>query len=250
MVPPYDYGGIDGAVGHELVEAEACPVPFACSKPADARGETLEMDLLAGLRDPTRQTLVVRKELQDRIVRRRYVRLLARERGPPERPLSLTEKRPDVRWHEPWIAVSTSEAAEPGLPAQGVTVVEDLGTPLAETHHRRAVAGHRGAGFRDVALRVGLAQVGSGVKCVACGDVAGERVVGGGLIRDDVGDVAALQERRKHLGRVAEDSYGQWFSDPFRLFGALYGPVKIVYPLVQVAVGDAPVYPLPVYLDA
>src|SRR5215204_3242654 len=129
MVPPYDYGGRDGAVGHQLVEAEACPVALACPEPADACGEALELDLLAGLRDPTHQTLVVRKELQDRIVRRRYVRLLARERGPPERPLALAEKRPDVRGHEPWIAVSILEAAEPGLPAQGVTVVEDLGAP-------------------------------------------------------------------------------------------------------------------------
>src|SRR5215207_6327244 len=136
------------------------------------------MDLLAGLRDPTRQTLVVRKELQDRIVRRRYVRLLARERSPPERPLALAEQRPDVRGHEPWIAVSTFEATEPGLPAQGVTVVEDRGAPLLETHHRRAVAGHRGAGFRDVMLWVGLAQFGCGFDIVACGDVARERVVG------------------------------------------------------------------------
>src|SRR5688572_5217156 len=167
MVPPYDYGGIDGAVGHQLVEAEACPVPFASPEPADARGETLEMDLLAGLRDPTRQTLVVRKEIQDRIVRRRYVRLLARERGPPERPLSLTEERPDVRWHEPRVAVSTFEAAELSLPAQGVSVVEDLSAPLLETYHRRAVAGHRRAGFRGVACRVGLAQFGCRVRCVA-----------------------------------------------------------------------------------
>src|SRR5829696_4993566 len=87
MVPPYDYGGRDGTVGHQLVEAEACPVALACPEPTDACGEALEMDLLSGLRDPTRQTLVVRKELQDLIVRRRYVRLLARERGPPEGPL-------------------------------------------------------------------------------------------------------------------------------------------------------------------
>src|SRR5215216_2294732 len=221
MVAPDHDGSRDKTVGHQLVEAEACPVALACPEPADACGEALELDLLAGLRDPTHQTLVVRKELQDRIVRRRYVRLLARERGPPERPLALAEKRPDVRGHEPWIAVSILEAAEPGLPAQGVTVVEDLGAPLLETYHRRAVAGHRGAGFRDVALRVGLAQFGCAVKCVACGDIARKRVVGRGLVRDGVGYVAAFQEGRKHLGRVAEESYGEWFSAPFRLLCAL-----------------------------
>src|SRR5215211_9531266 len=245
MVPPYDYGGRDGTVGHQLVEAEACPVALACPEPTDACGEALEVDLLAGLRDPTRQTLVVGKEIQDRIVGRRYVRLLARERGPPERPLALAEQRPDVRGHEPWIAVSAFEAAELGLPTQGVAVVEDLGSLLLETHHRRAVAGHRGASLRDVALGDGLAQLGGGVEVVACGDVACERVVGRGLVRDDVGDVAALQERREYLSRVAEDSYGQWFSDPFRFLCAFYGLVEVVYPLVQVAVGDAPVYPLP-----
>jgi hypothetical protein len=74
---------------------------------------------------------------------------------------------------------------------------------------------------------------------VACGDVAREGVVGGGLVGDDVGDVAALQECRKRLGCVAEDSYGQRLSGPFRLLGALYGSFEIVYPLVQVAVRDA-----------
>src|SRR5687768_15203533 len=149
MVTPYYYGSRDGAVGHQLVEAEARPVPLARSEPADASGEALEVNFLAGVRDPTLQTFVIRKELQDRIVGRRYVRLLARERGPPKRSLALAEERPDIRWHEPGVAVSTLEAAEPGLPAQGVAVVEDLGTLFLETHHRRAMSGHRGAGFRD-----------------------------------------------------------------------------------------------------
>src|SRR5918997_1127199 len=250
MIAPYNYRGGDGAVGHQLVEADSCPVPLARTEPADARGKALEVYFLSSLRDPTLQPLVLGEKLQYRIVGRRYVGLLARERGPPEWSPPLAEKRPHVRWHEPWIAEGTFEAAEPGLPAQGVAVVEYLSASLLEADHRCTVACHRGAGFGDVALRVGLAQLSGGVEAVARWDIARKGVVGGGLVRDDVGDVAAFQQCRKHLGRVAEDSYRQWLSDPFSPFGALYGPVEVVYPLVQVAVGDAPVYPTPVHLDA
>src|SRR5919112_6336178 len=101
MIPPYYYRGGDGALSHQLVEAETCPVPLTRPEPADASGEALEVDFLAGFGDPTLQTLVVGKEIQDRIVGRRYVRLLARERGPPERTLALAEERPDVGGYEP-----------------------------------------------------------------------------------------------------------------------------------------------------
>ena len=74
--------------------------------------------------------------------------------------------------------------------------------------------------------------------------------MGRGLVRDGVGDVAALQERGKDLRRVAEDAYGERLSRPFRLFRALYGRVEVVDALVEVAVGDAAFDPVGINLDA
>ena len=200
--------------------------------------------------DPTSQTLVFGKEVEDRVVGRRYVRLLTGERSPAERTLALAEERSYVSGNETGIAVSAVEASELRLPAQRVAVIEDLGAALFETHHRDAVAGHRGSGFRDVALRIVLAQLGCLAKVVARRDVARERVVGGGLVRDGVWDVASLQERRKHLRRVAEDADGERLPRPLRLLGTLHGLVEVVDAFVQVTVGDSTVYPVRVYLDA
>ena len=61
---------------------------------------------------------------------------------------------------------------------------------------------------------------------VTCGDVARERVVGGDQIRNDVGDVATIQQSREHFGRIAEDSYGQWFSGALRLPRAPTAPSR------------------------
>src|SRR5215218_3033194 len=250
VVPPDDDGGRYGPVCDELVEAEAGPVPLASSEPADARGEALEVDLLPCFGDPTPQTLIIGEQIDNGVVGRRYVRLLARERGPPEGPLALAEERPDVGPNESRIAVCAIEASELRLPAQRVAVVEDLGAPFLEADHRGAVAGHRSARFGDVAFRVGLAQLGGSVEVVAGRDVAHERVVGRGLVRDGVGDVAALEQRREHLSRVAEDSDGERLSLPFRLFRAFYSLVEVVDAFVEVAVDDAAFYPVGVDLDA
>jgi hypothetical protein len=74
--------------------------------------------------------------------------------------------------------------------------------------------------------------------------------VGRGLVGDDVGHVAALQQSRERLRRVPEDSYGQRFSLALRLFCTPDGVLEVVATLVQVALGDAPVYPAFVHLDA
>jgi hypothetical protein len=71
------------------------------------------------------------------------------------------------------------------------------------------VAGHRPAGLPDVALRVDLAQFGSGGEFIALGNVADEGVVGRGLVRDDVGGEAAFEEGGEDLCGVAEDADGE-----------------------------------------
>src|SRR5918997_2729821 len=222
VVAAYDDRGAYGAVGGELVEAEAGAVAFARAEPADAGGEALEVDLLAGLPDPARETLVFGEELQHRLVGRRYVGRIPREGGPPEGALALAEERPDVRGHEAGVAVRPLVAAELRLAAQAVAVVEDLCAAVHETDHRRAVTGHRAAGLPQVAPGGAPPPRRRGFGGVAGGDVTDEGVVGRGLVRDDLRGEAAFEKGGKDLGGVAEDADGDGLAAALRLFGPFY----------------------------
>jgi hypothetical protein len=74
--------------------------------------------------------------------------------------------------------------------------------------------------------------------------------VGRGLVRYDVGDVAALEEVREDLGRVPEDADAQRLALALRLFDTLQGRIQIFGEHVEVAGIDATLCAFRVYLDA
>ena len=131
-------------------------VALAVAEPADARGQALERDLLLRLRDPAVERLVVGEELEHGPVGRGDVGGVAGERDPAERALALAEERADVGGHEAGELPRPRVAAELGLGADRVAVVEDLGARVHEAHHRLDVARHRLAGAVGEALRVAL----------------------------------------------------------------------------------------------
>src|SRR6478609_82507 len=96
--------------------------------------------------DPLVQAVVVGEEVEHGLVRGRDVARVARERSPAERTLALAEERTDVGRHEPREVERPVVAAEPGLVADRVAVVEDLGAGVLELDHRLDVLGHRGPG--------------------------------------------------------------------------------------------------------
>ena len=79
--------------------------------------------------------VVVREELEDRAVGRLDVLGVTGERRPPERAEALLELRADVGGHEAGEVERALAAAELGLAAQGVAVVEDLGAAVEEAEH-------------------------------------------------------------------------------------------------------------------
>ena len=87
---------------------------------------------------------VVREQVEHGPVGGVDVLRVARQRGPPERPLALREQRPDVGGHEAGERERPREAAAARLVADGVAVVEDLGAGVLEPDHRLDVPGHRG----------------------------------------------------------------------------------------------------------
>src|SRR5262249_35349689 len=100
---------------------------------------------------------------------------------------------------------------ELGLAADGVAVVEDLGSGVEEADHGHDVGGHRLAGSLREAFGVFGAHGGHVLEGDAPGEVR-QRVVGGGLVGDDVDGGAHHQQARDHIGGVAEQPDGERFS--------------------------------------
>src|SRR5882672_6689274 len=96
MVAPDHDRGLEHAVAHHAVEAQAEPMPLAVAEPADARREALEAHVLLRERDPALEPGVVRELLERRPIGGEDVLRVARERRPAERALAGAEQRADV----------------------------------------------------------------------------------------------------------------------------------------------------------
>ena len=100
-----------------------------------------------------------------------------------------------------------STPASRAMCADVVAVVEGHGAAALEREHRPHVLGHRGLRAAHVVVGVARAQrerIGQGKPV---GDVAVERVVGGGLVGDEVGVPAAPDELRQDVGGVADERH-------------------------------------------
>src|SRR5262249_9469428 len=135
-----------------LVEAQAGLVPFTVPEPADAGRQPLERHALAGELDPSGERFVVAEQVQNRRVGGRDVGRVARQGGPAERALALTEQRPDIGRYEAGEGEGTLVAAQLRLTPDRVAVVEDLGAGVEETDHRLDVPSHGRAGALRVLL--------------------------------------------------------------------------------------------------
>ncbi len=248
VVPPdHDRGGQLAARDH-LVEPLPREVPLAVAEPADARGQSLERHALPREADPAGQSLVVAEEVQHRAVGGGDVRRLTRQRGPAERALALAEQRPDVGGHEPGIVERALVAAEFRLTAQRVAVVEHLRARVEEPDHRLDVLGHRLAGAVGELVGFGLGVVVPVVDGDALRQV-GERVVGGGLVGDDVDLHTTPQQLRQHLGGVTDHGNRQRRALALRPLNRPDRTVQISRDLVQVPCLDPAAGALGVALD-
>ena len=121
---------------HHLVEREAREMALAQAQPADARGQPLERDALAGHVEPAVQVRVVREQRLHLAVGRADVLRIARQRDPAERPLAFAEQRADVGGHEAREVERVRDAfVERDLP-DVVAVVERRDALRVEGEHR------------------------------------------------------------------------------------------------------------------
>ena len=156
MVAADDDGSGDLAFLHQVIKQQAGLVALVVAQPANTCGQALELDVFLGGIQPIVEVLVVREELLERLVGDLDVLRITRQRGPAERAQALAEERTDVGGHEAGELEGALVAGVAGLVADGVAVVEDLGTLVLELNHGLHLGGHRFTGLLRKGRRVGL----------------------------------------------------------------------------------------------
>lgn len=222
---------------HHVVEALAGLVALALAEPADPRRQALEVHLLLRQLDPAVQRLVLGEEVEDGLVGLGDVLRVAGERRPAEWALALAEQRPDVRGDEPGEGEGPVVARQPGLAADRVAVVEDLGAGVHEADHCLDVPGHRLARAPGELGRLGGRVVGHVLEGHAGREVA-QRVVGTGLVGDDVDRRVHREQLREDVRGVAEQADGERLLPVAGLGGELQRVGEAGRLDVQVAVLD------------
>ena len=208
------------------------------AQPANTCRQALELHVLLGGVEPVVQVLVVREELLERLVGDLDVLRVAGECCPAERAQALTEERADVGRDEARELEGALVAGLAGLVADGVAVVEDLGTLVLEFHHGLDLGGHGLAGLFGEGGRVGLGLV----VPILDGDFGrqvAQRVMRGGLVRDNVhGELSgalAAQHLREDLGGVAHETHGQRLLVLLGVEHQLEGLIQVANNLIEVA---------------
>jgi hypothetical protein len=250
VVPPDDDRRLHGARPDELVERESGFRALAVPEPADPGRQPLERHLLLGHPEPAVERGLVGEELDERLVRPEDVRRVARQRDPPERPGALAEERADERGHEAGEVEGIDHPCLLRLRPDVVPVVEDDRALPLEGEHRPDLVGHRAHGAPDVRLGLGGPEHERIVERDLGGDIAVERVVGGGLVRDDIEALALRGPRRLDLRGVPHERDRQGLPSRGRQAGEREGGIGRVGHLVHVADLVATACPGLVHLDA
>src|SRR5690606_21497626 len=113
------------AAGDPFVEPQPCPVPFPLAEPADARRQAPKLHVASRGTEPEGEVLVFREGLDQGAVGHGDVFRIAGERDPAKRSLTFAEEWPHVSGDEAGEGEGILQAAELGLAAQVVAVVED-----------------------------------------------------------------------------------------------------------------------------
>src|SRR5277367_4564659 len=211
VVAADDDWGADLAASYQLVhgdaELRALPVP----QPADARRKSLEVDTLLRQFDPATETCVFGEEFEYEVVGAVDVLWVARKRHPAEWAFALAEERADVFGHEAWDFVRVLDSDKLRLRTDVVAVVEGDCAHTLEFQHSLDVVAHSAHREARVLFRVALAEIDRFGQVHAVRHVAVQRVVGAGLVSQNIGDDVAADEFRQHVSGVGYESDGDGF---------------------------------------
>src|ERR1041385_1594813 len=136
-----------------MVDTLAKPGSLAISKPADARRQTLEMDLVTRKTNPPVENFIFGKQFEYDLVRDFDITRVSRQCDPPERPAPFGKHGADIRWNEAGEVVGVLHAAFISHRPDVVAVIEGDCTPLLHIEHRLDVNGDGLDRLRCIDLR-------------------------------------------------------------------------------------------------
>ena len=187
----------------ELVHGQGDAVALAEPEPADARGEPLRRNAVAGELDPAAQRIGADTSMRTSSLRRRSsgspVRQIQRKGPTPRARIGRTYSAT-----KPGIAIASARpcaaaCARRPFPYSKTTAPRSLKPSSASTC---AVSESKTALLEGRVLGVGRARL---LGREAAGHVAAQRVVRGGLVGDDVELDSVGEEARDDVGRVADE---------------------------------------------
>ncbi len=154
------------------------------------------------------QVPVVRHQFLHLCISAENVFRIAGERGPAERADAAAKERTDIGGHETGKVEGVSDAHLLCHLADVVAVVKRRHAAAPELEHGAHVNGHRLLRRRLDALRVAVAARVPVAERPTRGQIAGDRIMRGGLVGHDIGPYPTPHELGQHLGRVAEQADG------------------------------------------
>ena len=184
VVAADDDGGLQLAVLHHLVEGQTRDVALAQAQPADACGQALEGDALARHVEPAVHVFVLGEQFLDLGVGLADVFRVTRQRHPAERALAFAEQRADVGGHKAGEVERVLHAFVKRHLADVVAVVHHRDAHVLEVEHGLHMHGARLGGglLQHLVLRHILLRSAPLRHRPACGQIAVDQVVGGGLV--------------------------------------------------------------------
>ena len=224
--------------GHHLVEAKSGEVALLVAEPANTGRQSFELDLLSGLLDPATKVFVVGEELEDGFVGLINVLGVSRQRRPAEGSFALCKEGANIGGNE------AGEVKSPGISTKlcfcpnRVAVVEDDGTTVLEGDHGLDLLGHGSPGGLGEGLGVLFPKTHPLLHRDALGKVA-ERIVGAGLVGDDIDRHLTIEEFLEDVGGVTDHPNRQGLLRRLRFQGSGDRDIQIVGHLIEVAVIDA-----------
>ena len=188
----------------ELVDRKPGAGPIAVAEPADPRRKPLERHPPRRQLEPPLEHRVVRERVAHRVVDRGDVRLVSGQGRPPKRPDPTAEQRPDIGRDEARVCERVVYAGFTGLTSEVVAIIENIAALPDVLEQAADVLRDRGARPPHVLVRIRRPERGRLRHVEPLRHVAGERVVRGRLVGDEIEVLAAARQLGHDVGRVAE----------------------------------------------
>ena len=168
---------------------------------------------------PTRQRLIFWEQFEREFVGARDVSGITAQRNPAKRAAPFAKQRPNIFENEPGNIERVFHSGFFCLGANVIAIIERNGAFLLQCEHCLDVHAHGVHCSLNIFFRIFPAQNERIFERHPVRNIAVQRVVSTGLIRENVGHDPALNDLRENIRAIADESHGKRFSISARFVG-------------------------------